>query len=822
MSTKEKEQLVAEVNILKDLKHPNIVEFLERAIDRENSFIYILMEYCEGGDLASVIRRHKEKSFPIPEEFVWNIMTQLTMALHECHCGMSRNEETNQPMPRAAILHRDLKPDNVFLDANKNVKLGDFGLSRSLSNPQKAFAQTYVGTPFYMSPELISESIYDVKSDIWSLGCIIFEMCALEPPFLADTQAQLSAKIKLGRIQTLPAQYSHELSTIIKAMLQLNSSYLLPPRKRPTTTELLANPRIKVCKKHMENERRSEELEERERLLSEWTEKYREKENILVAYDRKLRAEEQRLREIDTILISKEEAIRSKEAMLIEHEKRLAWERQHLEEKRRELLMEQEKRQSERKSLPSKLSSEPMAIDNGYLQESSIGKPITASTISTPAASHPPLASANATLDQYLGSRGAETADQAQASWSVPRRKTGLSVGARHSLQPSNAYRSSAVTGAPAQHPRSTSEVPDLGDTQSNSRLASISSNVQRPSVLGLFSTSNESPSYPSKPAQEQPYFSSNGKESRLSGKLSSFGGFVIPSSSPADLQRLRGKSKSASTLIASMSSTSLSSATSAPPPSNKLFLVPDSSKLAAPIAPSARGTPISSSDTNSTISFNNTQSTLPTPTPSVTSNDSPMPFTSEISSQPLQGATEPNGNSYNRPSSSSNGVPSRTPGFNSHPHPSSLSSSSSAISNYTTRRSLAPSQTRFNFSPSTVSNSTSSVPTTAFTYSANSPPRSNGGGTTLVATSTALTSTNSLTNPEISTTPSKGQGAMPFSDTRYNRPSTPPKIVQQNDEDSRMEWDDDLPSPFIKKTYTRPPSSAPGGSSFARNPMGS
>ena len=63
MSTKEKEQLVAEVNILKDLKHPNIVQFLERVIDREHCFIYILMEYCEGGDLASVIKRHREKAY---------------------------------------------------------------------------------------------------------------------------------------------------------------------------------------------------------------------------------------------------------------------------------------------------------------------------------------------------------------------------------------------------------------------------------------------------------------------------------------------------------------------------------------------------------------------------------------------------------------------------------------------------------------------------------------------------------------------------------------------------------------------------------------
>ncbi|ORZ05923.1 kinase-like domain-containing protein [Lobosporangium transversale] len=250
MGVKEKEQLVAEVNILKDLKHPNIVEFLERVIDRENSFIYILMEYCEGGDLAAVIKRHKESSLYIPEEFIWTIMTQLTMALHECHCGMTKGDDNNPPQPRAPILHRDLKPDNVFLDANRNVKLGDFGLSRSLTNPQKAFAETYVGTPYYMSPELISESVYDVKSDIWSLGCIIFEMCALKPPFLADSQHELSLKIKMGRIQALPAQYSNELNHVVRSMLQVN------PRKRPTTSDLLAAPRIRLCKKQLEIDKR--------------------------------------------------------------------------------------------------------------------------------------------------------------------------------------------------------------------------------------------------------------------------------------------------------------------------------------------------------------------------------------------------------------------------------------------------------------------------------------------------------------------------------------------------------------------------------------
>lgn len=77
----------------------------------------------------------------------------------------------------AAILHRDLKPENVFLDGNNNIKLGDFGLSKQIA--AQAFTNTYVGTPYYMSPELATGGQYDSKSDIWALGCITYELCAL-------------------------------------------------------------------------------------------------------------------------------------------------------------------------------------------------------------------------------------------------------------------------------------------------------------------------------------------------------------------------------------------------------------------------------------------------------------------------------------------------------------------------------------------------------------------------------------------------------------------------------------------------------------------
>ncbi|KAI9345000.1 kinase-like domain-containing protein [Obelidium mucronatum] len=260
MSDKEKKQLVSEVNILRELRHPNIVRYYERFVDRERSKIFIIMEWCEGGDLAGIIKQCKKENKRIPEDVVWNLLTQLLLALQECHNGSSSSNSSSTGNGLAdissssvvacnstgsgshpTILHRDIKPENVFLDNSQNVKLGDFGLSRIIANPEIDFAKTFVGTPFYMSPELVSETSYNTKSDIWALGCLIYELCALEPPFQAKTQSGLTQKIQQGRIDALPSQYSSELMVAIKAMLNVN--YM----KRPSTTEFLKHPRIRLC-----------------------------------------------------------------------------------------------------------------------------------------------------------------------------------------------------------------------------------------------------------------------------------------------------------------------------------------------------------------------------------------------------------------------------------------------------------------------------------------------------------------------------------------------------------------------------------------------
>ena len=127
----------------------------------------------------------------------------------------------------------------MFLDGNKNVKLGDFGLSRVMG-AESVYAYTHVGTPYYMSPEQINDSKYNEKSDIWSLGCVIYEMAALRPPFQAKTHYKLSQMIKSGKIDSLPEEghYSAELQEVLFSMLNQD------PDKRPSAKDLCKHKEI--------------------------------------------------------------------------------------------------------------------------------------------------------------------------------------------------------------------------------------------------------------------------------------------------------------------------------------------------------------------------------------------------------------------------------------------------------------------------------------------------------------------------------------------------------------------------------------------------
>eukprot|EP00051_Salpingoeca_urceolata_P033955 m.503086 g.503086 ORF g.503086 m.503086 type:complete len:438 (+) comp69980_c0_seq1:1-1314(+) len=227
MTEKEKQMLVSEVNLLRGFCHRNIVRYYDRIIDRATSTLYIVTEYCQGGDLLQLIRRCRQTRTLVEEAFVWSVLGQLLSALKECHCRKD-----------GAVMHRDLKPANVFLDDKQNIKLGDFGLARVLSN-STSYAQTFVGTPYYMSPEQIHHCAYNEKSDVWSLGCLVYELAALRPPFEAPNQTVLSHKIRAGKFRGIPHSYSSRLDQLIRSMLRVD------PEQRPSLDDMLREPKVK-------------------------------------------------------------------------------------------------------------------------------------------------------------------------------------------------------------------------------------------------------------------------------------------------------------------------------------------------------------------------------------------------------------------------------------------------------------------------------------------------------------------------------------------------------------------------------------------------
>lgn len=255
MSMKEREQLQAEINILASLRHPNIVEYYHREHIKETQDLHLYMEYCEGGDLSKTINKLAAKDQLADEAFVWNIMVQLISALHRCHFGVDPPAVPDNVMgppsrqklrtkDQWTILHRDLKPENIFLIDEDSIRLGDFGLSKTIQGND--FASTYVGTPYYMSPEICGGERYSLKSDIWSLGCIIYELCTTRPPFEARSLPELLQKIRQGTYKPIPTVYSPELQNFIANCLKVN------PRMRPTTADLLDIPVVRLTRKERE------------------------------------------------------------------------------------------------------------------------------------------------------------------------------------------------------------------------------------------------------------------------------------------------------------------------------------------------------------------------------------------------------------------------------------------------------------------------------------------------------------------------------------------------------------------------------------------
>ena len=222
LSKREKQQLVTEVNVLRSLDHPNVVCYEDRIIDQPSSKLHIIMEYCARGDLGTWLREEKKKMEFVGEDIIWKIAYQVLLALDYCHSRVA------DPKGRGGkVIHRDIKPANIFISEMNSIKLGDFGLSREMGEHSE-FAETHVGTPYYMSPEQVKSAPYNEKSDIWSTGIILYELAALKRPFEANNQLNLARKIESGRFDRIPFRYSENLFSLICSML------VVDPDRRPS------------------------------------------------------------------------------------------------------------------------------------------------------------------------------------------------------------------------------------------------------------------------------------------------------------------------------------------------------------------------------------------------------------------------------------------------------------------------------------------------------------------------------------------------------------------------------------------------------------
>ncbi|XP_019746650.1 serine/threonine-protein kinase Nek2-like isoform X1 [Hippocampus comes] len=193
LTESETQTLILKLNFLKKLKHPNVVRCYGCIVDSANTKLYIVMEDCTGDTLASLIASASRERRHLDERFILRVIAQLTSALKKFH---------RKSNGRPGFLHHNLKANNIFLDSEQNVKLGK---------------------PSYTSAE----------SDIWSLGCLLYELCTLCRYFPTPDPKVLADKMPAGTLRRVPGQYSEELRMLLNNMLNLTDD------PRPSTDSIL-------------------------------------------------------------------------------------------------------------------------------------------------------------------------------------------------------------------------------------------------------------------------------------------------------------------------------------------------------------------------------------------------------------------------------------------------------------------------------------------------------------------------------------------------------------------------------------------------------
>ena len=203
LSEKQKLSSLNEIRVLASIKNKYIINYKEAFIDEKDCTLCLVMEYADKGDLEKRIKEQKEKGKYFNEKDIWKVFIQIVNGLKSLH--------------DQGIMHRDIKSSNIFLFSNGMAKIGDLNVCKILSNDN--LGHTQAGTPAYAAPEVWMEKPYGLKSDIWSLGCVLYEMITLKCPFREDNMMKLYNKILVGEYKKIPNKFSEELNWIVGKMI---------------------------------------------------------------------------------------------------------------------------------------------------------------------------------------------------------------------------------------------------------------------------------------------------------------------------------------------------------------------------------------------------------------------------------------------------------------------------------------------------------------------------------------------------------------------------------------------------------------------------
>ena len=249
LKKKEQDNSVNEVRILASINHINVIGYKEAFYEESSKTLNIVMEYADDGDLNSKINQIKQLKQHFSESKIWIYAIQMLMGLKALH--------------DKKIMHRDLKSANVFLMKNGICKLGDLNVSKVA---KMGVLRTQTGTPYYASPEVWKDGPYNYKSDLWSIGCVVYELCMLRQPFKGSNMDELYKNVLRGKYKEIDGKiYSKDLSDLIAMLLRVD------PKKRPGCKEVLESDVVKRNLKWVEglgSEIAKDSLKESDLLLN--------------------------------------------------------------------------------------------------------------------------------------------------------------------------------------------------------------------------------------------------------------------------------------------------------------------------------------------------------------------------------------------------------------------------------------------------------------------------------------------------------------------------------------------------------------------------